>query len=74
MSTHDPAQWVIIAVLLMISFTCLGLSISNMKLSQQVHTLAGKVDLIKDTYIGIFQKMHENLSKAMDFDEEEKGR
>ncbi|AYN57952.1 hypothetical protein HWB90_gp002 [Mycobacterium phage Fowlmouth] len=73
MSTHDPAQWVIIVVLLVVSFTCLGLSISNMKLSQQVHSLVGKVDLIKETYVGIFQRMHENLAKAMEF-EEDKGR
>ncbi|AVD99620.1 membrane protein [Mycobacterium phage Cuke] len=70
MSSHDPAQWVIIMILLVVSFTCLGLSISNMKLSKEVHTLVGKVDLIKETYVGIFQRMHENLAKAMEFDDE----
>lgn len=73
-STEDIFQWVMIAVLLLISFTTLGISISSTRLSKEVHRQGGKVDMIEKTYISIFQGMHERLLSAMELEPEKSER
>jgi hypothetical protein len=69
MFDEDLLQWFALAILLIMSVATCTLAISNYRQGNEIHAMKGKVDLISQTYIDIFAKMHERLSAAMEKDE-----